>query len=239
MNPDPRVQPHHRKIRSFVLREGRLTPGQQRALDELWPQWGISIDETTPRPLDLPSLFGRKAPVTLEIGFGNGASLATMAQNDPDTDYIGIEVHRPGVGHLLMHIEERALSNLRVINHDAVEVMENHIPPDSLDRVLVFFADPWPKKKHHKRRIIQAAFVDMIRSHLKPGGILHMATDWENYAEHQMKVMENTIAEKGQWENLAGPGQFSEKPTYRPETKFERRGINKGHGVWDLLYRKV
>ncbi|MCB1735806.1 MAG: tRNA (guanosine(46)-N7)-methyltransferase TrmB [Gammaproteobacteria bacterium] len=224
----------HREIRSFVKREGRLTPGQQRALDELFPQFGIAIDTATPRPLDLPAQFGRDAPVTLEIGFGNGEAMATMAAAAPELNFIGIEVHRPGVGHLLLKVEEIGLTNVRAINHDAVEVVRDFIPEQALDRVLVWFADPWPKKKHHKRRIIQLAFVELLRSRLKPGCILHLATDWQNYAEHQLEVMD---AAPG-WENAAGPGNYSAKPDYRPETKFERRGLKLGHGVWDLVYRR-
>lgn len=225
----------HREIRSFVKREGRLTPGQQRALDELFPRFGVTIDADTPRPLNLPELFGRDAPVTLEIGFGNGEAMATMAAAAPDLNFIGIEVHRPGVGHLLLKVEEAGLTNVRALNHDAVEVVRDCIAPASLARVLVWFADPWPKKKHHKRRIIQPAFVELLRTRLQAGGILHLATDWQNYAEHQLEVMD---AAPG-WENLAGPGNFSPKPDYRPETKFERRGLKLGHGVWDLLHRRI
>ncbi len=225
---------YHRHIRSFALREGRMTTGQLRAMDLLWPRWGVVIDDHTAKPIDTPALFARDAPLTLEIGFGNGTSLAAMADAQRNHDFIGVEVHGPGVGHLLVECEERELTNVRAIKHDAVEIIRDFIAPESLDRVLIFFADPWHKRKHHKRRIIQPKFVELIRKRLKPGGILHMATDWEDYAKHQLKVME---AAPG-WGNLAGVGNYSPKPDYRPETKFERRGLGLGHGVWDLLYQR-
>lgn len=222
---------HRRRIRSFVRREGRLTPGQQRALDELWPQFGLSVD----RDLDLAAVFGRCAPVILEIGFGNGASLAEMAENEPETDFIGIEVHRPGVGHLLMELERRGLHNVRVFCHDAVEVLQQKIPDHSLDRVLLFFPDPWPKTKHHKRRILQPDFVSLLARKLKHGGRFHMATDWQPYAEHMLEVME-AAANFG---NCSRQGQYSDRPAYRPVTKFEQRGQKLGHGVWDLVYQHL
>ena len=221
-----------RRIRSFVKREGRLTKGQQRALDELFPRYGITLAE---QPLDLDQLFGRHAYRVLEIGFGNGASLATMAQHSPDKDYLGIEVHRPGVGNLLLQIEELQLTNVRVSNDDAVEVIEQQLPEASIDAVYLFFPDPWHKKKHHKRRILQPAFVQLLRNKLKPGGIFHMATDWEDYALHMMDVMSTAEG----FENTAGPGQYMPRPEYRPLTKFEQRGQRLGHGVWDLVFKKL
>ena len=224
--------PFIRRIRSFVKREGRLTTGQQRALDTLFPQYGI---ESSEQKLELDAVFGRKAPRILEIGFGNGTSLAEMAAKNPQQDYIGIEVHRPGVGNLLIQIEKQGLSNLRVINDDAVDVLNNMIADESLDAVYLFFADPWHKKRHHKRRIVQPAFAQLVRSKLKSGGLFHMATDWENYAEHMMEVM---TAATG-FTNTAGEGQYLPRPDYRPLTKFEQRGQRLGHGVWDLIFRKT
>ncbi len=220
-----------RRIRSFVRREGRLTAGQERALQHLWPLYGLEADG---RQLILSRIYGRQAPVTLEIGFGNGESLATMAAANPTENFLGIEVHRPGVGHLLQEIEGRGLNNLRVMCHDAVEVLESQIQDDALDRVLLFFPDPWHKKKHHKRRILQTTFIDLLARKLRPGGLFHMATDWQDYAEHMLAEMEQAAA----FRNLAGKGQYAEKPHYRPTTKFERRGQRLGHGVWDLLYQR-
>jgi tRNA (guanine-N7-)-methyltransferase len=218
-----------RKIRSFVRREGRLTTGQQHALDTLWPKYGIDMSDTA---LDLGSIFGNEQPVILEIGFGNGDSLAQMAKGNPGLNYLGIEVHRPGVGHLLYLIEEQDIENLRIMSEDAVEIIRNQIPEQALTGVQLFFPDPWPKKKHHKRRIVQAEFVKLIASRLKPGGFFHMATDWENYAEHMLEVM--SAAED--FENSTKEGDFIPRPDSRPLTKFEQRGQRLGHGVWDLLY---
>jgi tRNA (guanine-N7-)-methyltransferase len=222
---------HHRPIRSFVRREGRMTRSQQRALDELLPVFGLPAD----RPVDAAAVFGRHAPLTLEIGFGNGESLATMAEQDPAGDFIGIEVHRPGVGHLLLELERRNLGNVRVICDDAAVVIRECLPERSLDRVLLFFPDPWPKKRHHKRRLVQPAFVEMIAGKLRPGGILHMATDWEAYAEHMLEVLSASPA----FHNRAGAGRYSPRPEYRPVTKFERRGQRLGHGVRDLLFERI
>ncbi|MBI5462778.1 MAG: tRNA (guanosine(46)-N7)-methyltransferase TrmB [Gammaproteobacteria bacterium] len=217
-----------RHVRSFVRREGRITQSQQRALDDLLPRFGVPLDGV----LNFDEVFGRHAPRTLEIGFGNGASLAKMASLAPEQDFLGIEVHRPGVGHLLLELERYELGNVRVICADAVEILERHIALGSLDRVLLFFPDPWPKTRHHKRRILQPAFVTLIHDRLKPGGVFHMATDWQHYAEQMLEVME---AAPG-FSNSAGRGQYAPKPDYRPETKFERRGLRLGHGVWDLVY---
>ncbi|WP_438971181.1 tRNA (guanosine(46)-N7)-methyltransferase TrmB [Methylophaga sp.] len=221
-----------RTIRSFVRREGRLTPGQERALDKLWPEFGI--DEST-ETLDLETLFGRSSPVVLEIGFGNGASLAEMAKQQPDHNYIGIEVHRPGVGQLLKAIETEALTNVRVACTDAVELIKNRIPDKSLDRVQIYFPDPWHKKRHHKRRIIQPKFVNILANKLKHGGLLHLATDWQDYAE-QMLV---DLSDNDRFKNTSQTGDFIERPDYRPLTKFEQRGHRLGHGVWDLLFKRL
>ena len=221
---------HHRAIRSFVRREGRITRSQQRALDELLPALGLPAD----RVIDPAAVFGRIAPLTLEIGFGNGDSLATMAAADPAGDYIGVEVHRPGVGHLLLELQRRELSNVRVMCDDAVQVIRQCLPDCSLDRVLLFFPDPWPKKRHHKRRIVQPDFMELIAAKLRPGGILHMATDWEPYAGHMLEVLSGSDG----FRNCAGPGNDSPRPDYRPETRFERRGQRLGHGVWDLLFER-
>ncbi len=224
--------PYLRRIRSFVRREGRLTPGQQRAMDVLFPRFGIEAGE---KPLNLDAIFGRSAPRILEIGFGNGESLAEIAGNHPENDYIGIEVHRPGVGHLLMKIEERGLANVRVMCADAVEVLEKQIPDVSLDALYLFFPDPWHKKRHHKRRQVRHEWAQLVRRKLKTGGLLHMATDWENYAEHMLEILS---AAKG-FKNTSKNGDFVPKPSYRPETKFERRGLKLGHGVWDLVFEKL
>jgi len=229
-DPEHNTDQHTRRIRSFVRREGRLTPGQQRALDELWPRYGLAADTS----LVASIAFGRTAPLTLEIGFGNGASLATMARQDTESNYVGIEVHRPGVGHLLKQIETEDLENVRIYCHDAVEILNQCIDDHSLDRVLLFFPDPWHKKKHHKRRIVQPPFVNLLARKLKRGGIFHMATDWQAYAEHMLEVMESATA----FSNAAGKQNYSERPGYRPTTKFEQRGRRLGHGVWDLIYRR-
>ena len=221
---------HHRPMRSYVLRQGRLTPGQRLALEQQWPTLGI---EFTGEAIDFEQVFARTAPITLEIGFGNGASLAEMATADPERDFLGIEVHRPGVGHLLYLAEENALSNLRVMNHDAVEIIQQMIPDNSLDRIQIFFPDPWHKKRHNKRRIVQPEFVELLATKLQQGGVLHLATDWEDYAVQMLNVMEQAVG----YTNLAAGGGYSERPESRPLTKFENRGLKLGHGVWDLLYR--
>ncbi|MDH5660961.1 MAG: tRNA (guanosine(46)-N7)-methyltransferase TrmB [Gammaproteobacteria bacterium] len=224
--------PFIRRIRSFVKREGRLTVGQERALNELFPRYGLVLQNT---PLNLDDTFQRIAPRILEIGFGNGASLSEMAANNPEQDYIGIEVHRPGVGNLLLQVEKLGLTNLRVINDDGVDVLKKMIADESLDAVYLFFADPWHKKRHHKRRIVQKEFVELLRKKLKVGGVFHMATDWEHYAQHMMSIMNDSEG----FENTAGQDQFLTRPGYRPLTKFEQRGQRLGHGVWDLIFKKV
>ena len=221
----------HRSIRSFVLREGRLTPGQERAFLELWPSWGV--DFRTEPELDPGRLFGNDNPLWLEIGFGNGESLATYAQNNPQINYLGIEVHGPGVGHLLLRIEELGLTNLRLMKHDAVEVLKA-LPDASLDGVMLFFPDPWHKKRHHKRRILQPGFIAELARLIKPGGLFHAATDWEDYAAHMMEV----LSASKEFSNVAGEGNFSPRPASRPLTKFEQRGRRLGHGVRDLIFRR-
>ncbi|MFU8763616.1 MAG: tRNA (guanosine(46)-N7)-methyltransferase TrmB [Haliea sp.] len=222
----------HRPIRSYVLRMGRLTDGQQRAFDEHWPRFGLSHGDG---PLDYAAVFGRDAPRVLEIGFGMGQSLVAMAAAAPATDFIGIEVHRPGVGKLLHSMEVEGVSNIRIYCHDAVEVLRDCIPPASLDTIQIFFPDPWHKKRHHKRRLIQPAFAEQLVAYLKPGGILHLATDWENYAEQMLDVLSATPG----LENTAGAGNYAPRPESRPLTKFEQRGERLGHGVWDLLFRRT
>jgi tRNA (guanine-N7-)-methyltransferase len=210
-----------------------MTGAQQRGFDEGWPRWGLECPDV-PAPLDLDAVFGAPGPRVLEIGFGMGQSLLTMAGAAPATQFIGIEVHRPGVGKLLAGIGELGLTNLRVFCHDAVEVLERAIPPASLDRVNVYFPDPWHKKRHHKRRLIQAPFVALVVSRLRPGGLLHLATDWEPYAEHMLEVLDAAPA----LSNCVPGGGFSPRPPERPRTKFEARGERLGHGVRDLLYRR-
>lgn len=222
----------HRPIRSYVLREGRLTPGQQRAFDTLWPAWGIGYHEQLLDPVDL---FGNSHPVYLEIGFGNGESLATMAQRHPERNYIGVEVHRPGVGHLLLKLDEYDCRNVRVIRHDAIEVIANMLPDASLDGVYLFFPDPWHKKRHHKRRILQPTLLAQLARVIRPGGLFHAATDWQDYAEHMMQ----TLSEEALgFENTVSRGEFVPRPDERPLTRFEQRGQRLGHGVWDLIFRR-
>lgn len=218
-----------RTIKSFILRQGRLTHGQQRALDEQWPVFGIDYED---KPIDFADLFGNNNPVILEIGFGNGESLLQMAAENPEQNFVGIEVHRPGVGHLLHLIHEQGIKNLRVMNYDAIDILLNQVAEHSLSRVQLYFPDPWHKKKHNKRRIVQASFLDMLAKLLKSDGQIHFATDWEHYAHHMMLTLENHPL----FSNNAAKNEFSPKPTYRPTTKFERRGQRLGHGVWDLLF---
>ncbi|AOE38997.1 tRNA (guanosine(46)-N7)-methyltransferase TrmB [Pantoea agglomerans] len=221
-----------RRIRSFVRRQGRLTKGQQQALDTLWPVMGV---EYQPEPVDLPALFGREAPVTLEIGFGMGASLVIMAQNTPQQNFLGIEVHAPGVGACLAAAKEADVQNLRVMCHDAVEVLEKMIPDNSLRMVQLFFPDPWHKARHNKRRIVQVPFAELVMRKLKLGGVFHMATDWEAYAEHMLEVMNSIDGYRNQSEQQ----NYVPRPETRPLTKFEQRGQRLGHGVWDLMFERV
>jgi tRNA (guanine-N7-)-methyltransferase len=227
--PEPVEELHRRGIRSFVMRAGRMGPGQTRALAELGPRFVLPF---AAQPADFDAVFGRHAPRILEIGFGMGDATAAIAQALPGTDFIGVEVHTPGVGALLKRIGEMNLSNLRLIQHDAVEVLAQMIAPDSLAGVHVFFPDPWHKKKHNKRRLIQAPFVAALVSGLAPGGYLHCATDWQPYAEQMLEVLS---AESGLRNTAEG---YAPKPDYRPLTKFENRGLKLGHGVWDLVFTK-
>ncbi len=218
-----------REIKSFVMRAGRMTPGQQRGLDEGWPKFGLELEHG---PLLTTELFGRTAPLTLEIGFGMGQSLLEMAAAAPEQDFIGVEVHRPGVGALLAGLLKQELTNIRVYSCDAIEVLQKCIADSSLDRVLLYFPDPWHKSRHHKRRIVNEKFAELVRKKLKPGGILHMATDWEPYAEHMLEVLQQAPG----YRNLSASGDWVERPQERPVTKFERRGERLGHGVWDLKF---
>jgi tRNA (guanine-N7-)-methyltransferase len=226
--PTQTAQP--RAVRSFVTRAGRLTAAQERALNELWPKYGVAFDA---KLLELDALFGRRAARALEIGFGNGAHLAALAAAHPERDYVGVEVHRPGVGRLLLSIEERGLTNVRIVSHDAVAVLEEQIAPGSLDEVLILFPDPWPKKRHHKRRLVQSTFVAMLTQRLKCGAVLRLATDWQPYAEQMLEVLDAVP----QLENLAAPGRFMPRPAERARTRFEARGERLGHAVRDLAYR--
>lgn len=225
--PDARP---HRPLRSYVLRQGRMTPAQQRALDALLPQWGIPY---APTPLDFERVFGRRAPRFLEIGFGMGEALAAIARARPAADFVGIEVHSPGVGSLLNRIAEHELTNVRVIRHDAVEVVAAMIPPASLAGIHVFFPDPWPKKRHHKRRLLGRAFVHELALRLAPGGYLHVATDWDDYA-HEILA---TLAAEPLLANVADG--FAPRPDYRPLTRFETRGLKLGHRVHDAIFRRA
>jgi tRNA (guanine-N7-)-methyltransferase len=218
-----------RPIRSYVLRQGRMTEGQQRAFTQLWPRYGL----TPPHgELDFAVLFGNPSPVYLEIGFGNGEALADAAANHPENNYLGIEVHGPGVGHLLLRLAQQSSHNVHILQTDAMELLRHHIPAGSLAGVLLLFPDPWPKKKHRKRRIVQPEFAQLIHRTLKPGGMLHMATDWEDYARQMLAVLS---AAEG-FENVAGEGNYCPRPDGRTLTKFERRGQRLGHGVWDLIF---
>jgi tRNA (guanine-N7-)-methyltransferase len=221
----------HRPIRSFVVRAGRMTAGQSRALEDLWPRYGLDY---SPQQLSLDDVFGRAAARTLEIGFGNGEHLAALAAAHPERDYFGVEVHRPGVGHLLMLAASNNLANLRVSTHDAVEVLREQIPPGSLHEVLVLFPDPWHKKRHHKRRLIQPPFVELLASRLTTDGVLRLATDWEPYAQQMLEV----LSACGRFVNLAPDGDWMPAPPRAP-TRFEKRGARLGHGVWDLAFRRA
>lgn len=228
------IRPEYKKksIRSYVVRAGRMTEGQKAAFDKYWPDYGLSLHSGK---VDIDTTFGRSSPRVMEIGFGMGGSLLEMLQAEPEKDFIGIEVHPPGVGRLINGAGKLELPNLRVYLADATDVMEDCIEDASIDRLQVYFPDPWHKKKHNKRRLIQPQFVQKIRSKLKLDGVFHLATDWEPYAKYMLEVME---AAEG-YENLAGVGQYSSRPDYRPITKFEQRGERLGHGVWDLLYKRV
>jgi tRNA (guanine-N7-)-methyltransferase len=266
MSDTPKDNRLSRPIRSFVKREGNFTTGQRNAIEQLWPSHGVDLSDEL---LDLDSLFGRHAPVVLEIGFGNGLSLADMAETHAEMNFFGIEVHRPGVGSCLVQAKKRELNNIRVSCEDAVLVLNQQIPDGSLERVQIFFPDPWHKKRHHKRRLIQPEFVETLVRKLKSGGQIHVATDWENYAEHVLAVLstndnlQNTVADapkadcflasngellkdSEQWNESSSSAEGSlltlgsaKKPDYRPHTKYEARGIRLGHGVWDIVFEKT
>lgn len=221
-----------RHIRSFVLRAGRMTPAQERALTELWPVYGVDLGDA---PLDLEAIFERRAPRCLEIGFGVGEVIGSLAQNHPHIDYLGIEVHRPGVGRLLLHAAQAKLRNLRVICHDAVEVLSDKLRNDSFDEILVFFPDPWHKKRHHKRRLIDLEFVALAAAKLRSGGVLRLATDWQEYAEQMLAVCNASPL----LASLSADSTYVARPDFRAPTRFERRGARLGHGVWDLAYIKL
>jgi len=223
---------HPRSIRSFVTRAGRITEAQERALEVLWPKYGV---EFSTEPLSFAALFARQAPRTVEIGFGNGENLAEMASAHPERDYLGIEVHRPGVGRLLLGLEERQLTNVRVACHDAVEVLTRQIPMHSLDEVVILFPDPWPKKRHHKRRLVQSTFVELVIDRMQTGGILRMATDWAPYAQEMLA----TLQANPRLQNLSPDGTYIPRPPDRIVTRFERRGERLGHEVWDLAFRRI
>ena len=218
-----------RRVRSFVRRAGRLTASQQRALDEDWPAFGIAFDGEL---LALDEVFGRAAPRVLEIGFGNGETLVQQAADDPGRDYLGVEVHDPGIGHCLIAAKKAGITNLRLIAHDAIEVLETQVPPQSLQRINLYFADPWPKKRHHKRRIVQPPFLALCADRLESNGSLHIATDWANYAEHIDEMLEASP----HFRCVERREHAGDAPLDRPRTKFERRGLKKGHRIWDWRF---
>jgi len=221
---------YQRPIRSYVLRQGRFSPAQQNAVASLMPRFGIGYAAA---PLSFPAVFGREATVVAEVGFGMGETTAAIARENPGTDYLAIEVHGPGVGALLKRLEADGIDNVRVVQHDAVEVLRDMVPERSLAALHVFFPDPWPKKRHHKRRLLQPGFVGLAATRLAPGGLIHVATDWEHYAVEALAVLEGTAL----LENTAEG--FAPRPAWRPQTKFERRGTALGHGVWDIIFRRT
>jgi tRNA (guanine-N7-)-methyltransferase len=223
----PTISP---RIRSFVRRQGRITQAQQYALDNDWQRYGLDPKIN----YDFTDVFGRTAPLIMEIGFGNGDSLASMAAVNPDIDYIGIEVHRAGVGHLMMLLEQQGLPNVRIYCHDAIEIIEQKIPDGALTGVHLFFPDPWHKRKHNKRRIVRPSFVELLVKKLKVGGYFHAATDWQDYAEAMLEILSTGDG----LHNTSPTGDYCARPDYRPLTKFEQRGLRLGHGVWDLIFRK-
>jgi tRNA (guanine-N7-)-methyltransferase len=226
------TEKHHRPIRSFVRRAGRLTSSQLRALEELWPAFGLEFNG---RPIDFNAVFGRAAPVVLEIGFGNGDTLVELAAAAPDKNFLGIEVHEPGVGHCLIAANSAGITNLKLIVHDAIEVLGEQIPPASLARINLYFPDPWPKKRHHKRRIVQPAFLDLCADRLESGGTIHIATDWANYAEH----IDEVFAGSSRFRCTERREHDGDRPFERPGTKFERRGLRHGHRIFDWRFEKI
>lgn len=232
---DPRpaaVAPARRPVRSYVRREGRLTTAQKRALEKFLPLYAFPESEAA---VDFAAIFGRRAPTTLEIGFGNGDALADLAAAHPERNYIGVEVHRPGVGHLLMRLARAGIENVRVADRDGTQVLRNEIPDDSLDEILVYFPDPWPKKRHHKRRLIQSEFALMISAKLAVGGRLELATDWAEYAEQMRGILNGTPG----LVSLNEEGGFPARPAWRPETRYEIRGRREGREIFDLAYRRA
>jgi tRNA (guanine-N7-)-methyltransferase len=230
--PGTTENPYRRTVRSYVLRAGRVTEGQRRALEELWPLYGIDPGDDT---LDFNALFDNEQPVVMEIGFGNGEATWRMAKACPEENFLGVEVHQPGVGRLLMNVREQGLTNVRVACEDAVELLRTRISDASLDGIRIYFPDPWPKKKHHKRRIVQTPFIDLLSTKMKAGGILHLATDWAPYAEFMLEVMQGSA----EFENLSPSGDYCAKPAWRPPTKYEQRGERLGHEVADLVFRRT
>lgn len=220
----------HRPVRSFVRRSARMTPAQRAAIERRWPTYGLDGAGV----LDLDAVFGRRAPRVMEIGFGNGETLVSLAESHPECDYLGVDVYEPGIGRTLAAVAEKHLTNVRLLRGDAVDVLRERVAPASLDMVLLLFPDPWPKKRHHKRRLVQADFVKLVAGRLVPGGHFHLATDWQDYAEHMLAVLEAEDA----FVNLAGQGNFCTRGTHRPMTKFERRGRRLGHGVLDLRFER-
>lgn len=229
MTESPRIDPA--RIRSFIRRQGRATAGQKQALETHWDKYCLSPQQA----FDAEAAFGRNAPLIVEIGFGNGDSLAAMAQANPHLNYLGIEVHRPGVGHLMMLLEEQGISNVRIYHHDAIEILEQKIADASVSGVHLFFPDPWHKRRHHKRRIVRPSFLELLNRKLRPGGYFHAATDWQDYA----KDMLATLSADAGLKNASPNGDYCPRPDYRPLTKFENRGLRLGHGVWDLIFTKV
>lgn len=219
------------RIKSFIRRQGRATVGQKQALDSHWDKYCLSPQAD----FAAETAFGRKAPLIVEIGFGNGDSLAAMAEANPDLNYLGIEVHRPGVGHLMMLLEQRGISNVRIYHHDAIEILEQKIPDHSLAGVHLFFPDPWHKRRHHKRRIVRPSFLVLLNKKLAPGGYFHAATDWADYAKDMLATLSADTGLK----NTSPSGDYCPRPDYRPLTKFENRGLKLGHGVWDLIFSKI
>jgi len=219
------------RIKSFIRRQGRATVGQKQALESHWDKYCLSPQSD----FDAEQVFGRQAPLIVEIGFGNGDSLAAMAEANPQLNYLGIEVHRPGVGHLMMLLEQRGLSNVRIYHHDAIEILEQKIPDHSVAGVHLFFPDPWHKRRHHKRRIVRPSFLELLNKKLIQGGYFHAATDWHDYA----KDMLATLSADAGLKNSSTTGDYCPRPDYRPLTKFENRGLRLGHGVWDLIFTKA
>jgi tRNA (guanine-N7-)-methyltransferase len=217
-----------RKIRSFIRRQGRITQGQQLSLEHYWDKYCLDPNKA----FNAIEVFGRHAPLCVEIGFGNGECLVKLAAANPDKDYLGIEVHRPGVGHLMMQLEQQGLQNVKIYCHDAIEVLTNNLADNSLVAAHLFFPDPWPKKKHHKRRIVQSSFVDLLAKKLQSDGYFHAATDWENYAEAMLGV----LSADPRFSNASPTNNYCDRPAHRPLTKFEQRGLRLGHGVWDLIF---